>query len=171
MIYGSNDERRKHIQNRIDGKKELVKYFPVVKKVVQQFDGKVYNCKLDKALKEATTDEQHPYGAVYCHIAYGGWIEIVAHGCNHGMSESVSILYIAKSDLKDGKRIDAAQWLEHINNNYAGLMKEISGLEHDLETIDDTLKQIEMLKKQIKTLVEPLSWTTRDAYGISRITV
>lgn len=167
MIYGSNDDRKKYIQAKIDAKRGLIKYFPVIKNVVQDFDGKVYNCKLDRAIREATVNDQQPRGGCYCHIAYNDWIEI----CAYIGSESFDFLYFKKSDLKDGKRIDAAVWLDNINSHYAKLMQDITRLERDLEVIDDTLSKVEILKKQIETLVEPLTWTTRDAYNIGRITI
>ena len=46
MIYGSNEDKRKYIESRIRGLKGLTHYFPIIKKVIQEFDGKVYNCRL-----------------------------------------------------------------------------------------------------------------------------
>ena len=174
MIYGSNEDKRKYIQSKIDGLKGLQHYFPIIKKVIQEFDGKVYNCRLDKAIQEAAAayDLDHfidrgNRGGVYCHITYGKYIEI----CAYQGSSTFDFFYMDKKDLKDGKRIDAAVWLENVNRHYAKLMQDITGLERDLETIDDVLTKLEILKSQIKALVEPLSWTTRDAYNISNIRI
>lgn len=168
MIYGTSEDRKNHIQKKINNKRDLVKYFPIIKKVVQSFDGKVYNVKLDRALSDATKENPDDRaGKVYCHIAYNDWIEI----CSYNAGESITWLYIRKDQLKDGKRIDAAVWLEDINKHYARLMKDITGLERDLETIDDTMEKIKILKDQIRALVAPLDYTTRDVYGISTITV
>ena len=174
MIYGTNEDRKRFIEKKIEAKQGMIRFFPIVKKVIQEFDGKCYNCKLDAALKEAaaTYDLDHwitkdNRAGVYCHINYHDWIEITAYINN----ESVDLFYMRKDELKDGKRIDASVWLENINRHYEQLMKDINNLKRDLETIDSTLEQIEILKKQLNALVAPLSWTTRDAYNIHRITI
>lgn len=166
MYFGTEEQRREHIQKKIDAKKAMLPYFPIIKKVVQQFDGKCYNCKLDKAIEEATKG----IGAVN---VYAGterdnhYIYIRAY-VDH---ESKYLFYMSKDQLKDGKRIDASKWFEYLNAEYGRTLQEIHQMESDLVTIDDTLKKVEMLKKQIEVLIDPLSWEVRDAYNIGRITI
>jgi len=174
MIYGTNEDKKKHIENKIAAKTGMIRFFPIVKKVIQQFDGKCYNCRLDAALKEAAASYDLDHwiskdnrAGLYCHTNCHGWIEITAYINN----ESIDLFYMRKDQLKDGKRIDAAVWLDIINKHYESLMKDINNLKRDLETIDTTLEQIEILKKQLEALIEPLSWTTRDAFNIHRITI
>jgi len=163
MFFGTNEDRKNRIQKMIDAKKAMLPCFPLVKKIIQDFDGKCYNCKLDKAIEEAAkAANMNIYAGVERNSIY------IRAYYDH---ESKYLFYFHKDDLKEGKRIDAAKWFEYINAEYSRTQKEIYQMQNELLTIDDTMKQIEVLKKQIETLVEPLSWEVRDTYNISRITI
>ena len=59
MRYCSREEADKDITAYIEELRKCAGIIPAIKKTVQEFDGKVLNCRLEKALEAATGEYIH----------------------------------------------------------------------------------------------------------------
>ena len=132
-------------KNRIEVYREAAALFPVVKKIVQSFDGKCLNCRLEKALQEAT--EKH----IYVSKRYR-FLEIEYYPMHHG-AHSQTIARISLDKLPDGKRIPAELIIESLHEQRVKFLKSAANLEMDIEKIDmyekDADKEIINLAKEL----------------------
>ena len=59
MFIGSTRESQdKQAQMEVEARREAAAAFPFIRPVLQRFNGKVYNCRFEKALKEAAEIEE-----------------------------------------------------------------------------------------------------------------
>lgn len=130
---------------------------PTIKKVFQDFNGKIYNCRVEKAIQAAT-------GEYIKGEKRGEGISFYTY--NRG--NCFTLARMTYKDMTDGKRINAAQVCESLNENRARLLEEAANLERQLETIGETLKQLEQLKKTWEKIAGGLEWAIIDNYGIKR---
>ena len=50
------EDKKKRIASEIKKLKNAASFYPVIKPIIQSFDGKVFNCRLEKALQEAVNN-------------------------------------------------------------------------------------------------------------------
>lgn len=156
----------------IQGMEEANSVLPVVRKVMRDFDGKVFNCRLEKALKEALPDHR-----IYVSTSYETIIEINFHP-DHGSNNWITLLsghkttakYYdpEKSFLTPEKRIDAAKALDLIEAKRVERLKRINEYKIFLENEQQIMQQLSILYKQIGTITATIPYTMRDYFGINR---
>ena len=162
MNYNGCDCKKVAIE-RIEGYRAAAAIFPVVRRVLSEFSGKVYNVKVDRALKEAVGDA----GSIYSRMEQR-YISIEFCGTDCHQWHTVAYLSRDKA-LPDGKRLDAAAMIESARKQYADNLARAYEIE-DAGTRAEALKnQIEALYKAAEAVVDSVSYEAQDIYGIRRL--
>lgn len=127
-----------------------------VKAVVQEFNGKVYNCRFDNAIKART--------ACYVGHGYGGnWLEI--RRCDAPYSESAgAVIMVRKENILDGKRINAEKLIAKIDKSQTYRNKQIMRLSGELTWIEGVVEGINEQIRMLNKMVDSLSSETLDIY-------
>ena len=127
-----------------------------VKAIVQEFDGKVYNCRFDNAIKEKT--------ACYVGHGYGGnWLEIRRRDAPYSESAG-SVTMIRKETILDGKRINAKKLIAGIDSGTTSRNKQIMRLSGELTWIEGVVEGINEQIRLLNKMVDSLSSETLDIY-------
>lgn len=169
MIYNES-ERIKELQSEVSALRQAARQIAKVKKVVAEFDGKVYNCRLDNAIGALSDDNYR----LVMYAAYGSYIYI---DCRvQSENKSVTLMYLRKPQtgtetdyFTDKKRVKAAEIIESLNNKYSELMKEAAEIERTIESIDVSIQQIKQLKSMINGIINAMPTKVVDVYGLKRI--
>lgn len=178
MVYGAENQK-KTIQNRIEALREAADQIKRIKKLVQSFDGKIYNKRFDEALAGLSGENFRIYGS----NSYG-WYYIHYIPRHGSYNDSITLLtgYSCKAENKisedhqkeefiifdTNKRIKAAAMIEGLNRKYAELLKEAYELEETFKNIDQILNQVKKAKEILSAIVAPLPSIIIDTYGIKR---
>lgn len=147
----------KKAQQRIDNLRSAADMATKITKVIEQFDGKVYNCRFDKALKEAVgnrirTEKRYTLLAIYT------WPDT--------SYDSITIATLDISDMQDGKRINAEKLIESTRKYREDLLRKAYEIETGMTfapQIQDYIRQsIDKLNKYLDTIPSDI----RDIYGL-----
>lgn len=169
MSFYTEEDAIKATEKDIAAYEEANAILPAVRKVVREFDGKVFNCRLEKALKELD-----PRLVVFTHyettieIAYrpscgnNNWVTLFS-----GSKPSCRYYSEKNSFLTPEKRIDAAKALELMEVKRAERLKEITEYKIFLEHYAETKRQLSMLKKQIDTITSNIPYKMRDYFRMN----
>lgn len=157
MRYYTREDAEKATRERIKELRTYAGMIPTIKKVFQDFNGKIYNCRVDKAIQAAT-------GEYIGSKKRSENIDFYIY--NRGQCFTLASMSI--KDMSDGKRVNATQVRDSLNEYRAKMLKEAAELDKQLETIDETLNQFEQLKKTWEKLAGGLEWAIIDNYGIKR---
>jgi len=158
MLYFENEEKRKEYCTReIDRLRQEATYTATIVKVLSDFDGKVLNVRLAKALSQA--------------LGFNVWLDhrYSWFHMEHFSGNTTTTIFSGKDeDLIDGKRIDAAKLIQDTREKREKWLREAQEIENNLSTIDSTLEQIQELKKALQALTRPINSRVREAYNIER---
>ena len=135
------------------------RFFRSLKKVIQSFDGKCLNCRLEKALREATDK--------YICVSKSCRSLVIEYYPDRPGTHSQTIARISLDKLPEGKRIPSELIIESLHEKRIELLKSASNLEKDMENIDMYEQQFEYYKKQIDKLRESMNTETRYLYHLS----
>lgn len=154
-MYYTRQDAEKKTRERVDTLRECAALIPQIKKVVATFDGKVYNKRLPEAIQAATgqcisTERRGEYLNFY----------------RYERGDCFTLLSIKADEMPDGKRIEAEQFNNSLNENRARMLKEAAQIEEQLQSIDAVIDKIEQLKKLYSAITSPLNSRLRDNYGI-----
>lgn len=154
--YRSTEEQQKDLNSRIESYRAAAALAPIVIKVLKTFDNKVYNCRLDKAIREATDNKigvYNQYGFISIYATY-------TTNYNH-----INLATFRIEDLKN-KRIDAEKLIEQAKTAREQLLKkayEIETLSGQADNIREYIRQtIEKLESMCKDLPDDI----REIYNI-----
>lgn len=158
-MYGyTKNEQDNAVQSYIDAYRKAAALYPAIKKVIQNFDKKVFNKRLETALQEGTGArvfvENRP-NMIDVHV-YGG-----------PRSTWITLAILQKEDFVDGKRIDAGKLIESLTDHRNTLLQTAARYEKQIEEIDQIKIQIKQIKKLLNDVLEPYDYTMRDIYGIN----
>jgi hypothetical protein len=157
-FYGNIEEANKEAQQRAAAYRTATNLIPTITKVVKDFDGKVYNCRLEKALKEATNNEVFCSKNDYC-------LEIYTYQ-RQGYSRRINLAYIKAEDLKDGKRIPAAKIIESFQSHRETLLKNAFEIESDMENMQYVKAYIKETIEKLEKYCRSFNTDLRDIYGL-----
>lgn len=143
--------------------REAVGYCPAVRKVLYQFDGKVYNKRFDDAIREATNHKAYVYRNSYNR----DWIDIYFN--NPFGYGNCTLLSFKLSELPEGKRIDAYELSKKLNEKRESILKNAYAIESAIEEAPETLERLQNLIDLINQIVQPLPSEFVDAYSLSKI--
>ena len=165
MYYGCSSEETKAeaIQKTVIEYRAAAGLFPAIRKVLEQFDGKVFNCRLEKALQEATGRRLY--------VKKDGYrVEIYYYGDTYsGGCSWISLAMIPVDSLTDGKRIPAALLIDSARKQREEHLKDAAALEENAGKIPEVKKQIKYFIEQANKLAQALPSELRDVYGIKYI--
>lgn len=159
-MYNGFGDPAEELKKRATAYRNAAGLFPAVRKTAETFDGKVYNCRFEKALQEATGSR------VFAAKRYK-WIEIYIYEDGR----QITLAQIAQDALKDGKRIPADMIIESAREHRESLLKRATELETAIEKVPDIRRQIETLSGMICQLRDSIPYEVRDVYRLDyRIT-
>lgn len=140
------DEAKETAAKRLaEDHREAAQLFAEIRPVITEFDGKVYSCRFEKALQDKTGRR------IYCRKECGGkWLTIYYYSKN--FNQQMTIAGIKIDDMTDGKRINAARFLESGRERYIDHLKRAASLETAIQKAPEIKKQIAELTKMINVL-------------------
>lgn len=156
IYYRSTEERQKDLNNRIESYRQAAAHVPQIIKTLKQFDGKVYNCRLDKALREATN------GKVGVYNQYG-FISIYA--CYTTNYHHINFATFRIEDLKN-KRIDAEKLIEQVKAARESLLDKAYKIETYSEQADNIREYVKQSIEKLESICKSLPDDIREIYNI-----
>jgi len=157
------DKERKDsaVMAKVKAYREAAACYPVVSKIVWQFDGKCFNCKLQNAIQAA--------GArVYIEKRYK-WLEFTLYLKNN--PGGLMIAQIPLDAMPDGKRIPAALILESLRSYRETHLKQAAELEATISQVEFLEMQLEHFKAQLEKIRDSIPYEARSIYHLDyRIT-
>lgn len=168
MFFGNAQEKREEAQKEADALRFAASQICKVKKVVLAFDGKIYNCKFDKAIQELSENKT----MFYCHSSYG-WLYLECHTLQNKTITLLTTKAAEKEKEKDcfteKKRIKAENMIDLLNSKYGECLKRATEIENSMQTLDQKLQQIAQLKKAINHIVSEIPSEVTNIYGMKYI--
>lgn len=163
-MYGFYDEeaRRAGCQKTAAAHREAAGLFPAIRRVFEQFDGKVFNCRLEKALQEATGRRVYVKKDDYK-------IEIYTYMDDYRGSSWYTLAFLKNDALADGKRIPAAAFIDSARNYRENHLKEAAKLDDAGEAAPEIKKQVDYFIEQANRLVNSLPYPVQEMYHVSRV--
>lgn len=153
----ANEEKHEEVKKRIAKYREAGQMLPIITEVLKKFDGKVFNCRLEKALQEATGNR------IFCKNEYGRSICIYYYFCSYTIT--LASLPIEKA-LTDNKRINAAALIEDAQQRSKNFFVRACRIETQEPQVEEIKKRIEQLQKAVEALMNPLDYDLREIYGL-----
>lgn len=151
-----------------------------LKPVIQSFDGIIYNCRFDDAIKQLSDDDytlwvDHrngffaiDYMTRHCYRSetylMQGYDYIASNKTDHTGSGY-------KSQWKffsDNKRIDAAKMIQSLNDFRADLLHQAYELEKTAEELPETLAHIAMLRDSLEKISRSIPISAIDIVGVAK---
>ena len=162
MRFHSTMDRKKFTDDLIADLRETADLYPVIAKVLQAYDGKVFNCRLQKALQDAT-------GARIFAEKKTKFIEIYIYTSRQRECRTLATLSI--DAMQDGKRINAAAFIEDARERRAKHLQRAAQIAQQVQQAQQIKDQVLQLQKALQAITEPLAWEVREIYGLNyRIT-
>ncbi len=157
-FYGNIEEAHQAARTRANAYRTAAGYINNVAKVVKEFDGKVYNCRFDKALKEATEHR------VFCNKTQYTF-EIYTYPESH-YSFHIGLANIKAEDLTDGKRIPADKIIKSLQDHREMLLRKAYDIESHIDEMQQALAYIEQTKNKLEAYCRSFNTDLRDIYNI-----
>ena len=156
IYYRSTEERQKDLNNRIESYRQAAAHVPQIIKTLKQFDGKVYNCRLDKALRKATN------GKVGVYNQYG-FISIYA--CYTTNYHHINFATFRLEDLEN-KRINAEKLIEQVKAARENLLDKAYKVETYSEQADNIREYVKQSIEKLESICKSLPDDIREVYNI-----
>jgi len=140
--------------------REIANLFPIFRKVFQQFDGKVYNCRFEKALQEATGKyirTEWNYSGSVLHIECYSSV----------MGRSLYLASLDKKDMTDGKRLNAEKLTESAKDRSDDFRRRAEALDATAGKVDDIRQQVKAAEKLIRGLIDSLPCEALDVWNLN----
>ena len=163
MFYGTDSQRIEKIKNHIEELRDLAALYPAVKKVIDAFNGKVYNKRFSEALKKELCEKAN----IYSDKRYNN-VEICA--CTRNPHSNFhTLVYVKLDDLIDGKRISADLFNESLRVHRETLLKEALALESTLPKVNEIVSQLKQLTDTYRSIYGAIPYDIRDTWNIKYI--
>ncbi len=154
--YRSTEEQQKDLNSRIESYRSAAALAPIVIKVLKTFDNKVYNCRLDKAIREATDNKIGVYNQY-------GFISIYAtYTTNY---HHINLATFRIEELEN-KRIDADKLIEQVKTARENLLKKAYQIETTAQQADNIREYIRQSIEKLESLCRDLPDDIREIYNI-----
>lgn len=153
--YGyTTEEQNKAAENLISDYEYLATLYRELVPVLERFDGKVFNCRLEKAIQEATKKR------IYCRNN-GHCIDVYAYTPNFNQMRTICAV-----KTPENKRIIADEWMQNARERREGFLKAAEQLRQAMPRIDTIKEQIKQLTKALDGITGGLSYEIQDIYGL-----
>ena len=130
--------------------------FQPFKRVTEEFDGKVLNCRYEKALKEAAGRGVF-VKKYYKYLHIGIWEQ----------GQEFIIASVELEKMPDGKRIPAALLIDSAREQRADFLKRAAELEAAPEKAKAIKEQFTQISKVVDALRDSLPYEAREIYGLN----
>lgn len=157
MKYYNRADADKATAERIENLRKYAGYIPTIKKTVREFNNKIFNCRLEKALQAATGD--------YIRVEKR-YNNITLYAYNKGDCYTLGVMSI--DSMTDGKRINSDNLCDSLNEYRTKLLSEAATIEEQQKQVDVVLARLNELKKVYNHITNELNYTIIDNYGIKR---
>ena len=165
LNYYSEEQKVTKIRELAEEYRNAAELFPIIRPVIESFDGKVFNCRLDKALRELFEKT----GRYICARREYGALKIYYYETTYHGSAQFMLASIPESKLPEGKRIPAADLINSAREQRESNLKVAASLDENIAVMQTTKKQIEYLVSQINRIVDPLPSAIQDIYGFRHV--
>lgn len=159
MYFSDRKSQIKACETYSQRRRQAAGLYPIISKVLRDFDGKIYNVRLERALQEAAQPEH-----IYCQKRYK-FIEIYAYIG----TDTFTLCQINQDDLTDGKRIPAEKMIESAQERRENLLKEAAKMDYFAANIDGIKEQLNDLKKAYNAILENIPYTAQDILNVKRM--
>lgn len=157
-FYGNYEEADKEARGRAADYRTAAGYIPAITKVIKDFDGKVYNCRLEKALRAATDNKVSCEKTQYS-------LTIYTYPTKN-YSYRIRLADIKAEDLPEGKRIPAAKILESFTAHRESLLKLAYDIESNIDQMQQVKAYIQETKNKLEAYCRSFNTDLRDIYNI-----
>lgn len=155
MFY-SKDAQEKEMSARIKARREAAALFPAIRKTAEMFDGKVLNCRFEKALKEA---------AGRCVFVEKRSQFVYIEMYDRGTVLTLATMKI--SEMADGKRINATALIEDAKQQRLSHLQKAADMERAFENAEVTRRQLNELKKLVEKVLADVPYEVRDVCNLN----
>lgn len=157
MNLYNREQQDKYLKNRIEELKAAANLAPAIIKVFEDFDNKVFNIKLSRALYETTGKY------IRCEKRYQS-LEVYYYEHDH----YYILANIKIDELIDGKRIPANLFIQSARDHQQKALKTAADIQKAIDNIDYTIDQINQLKKAIKGVINDIPYEVLDVYRLEK---
>ena len=157
-FYGNIEAANTAAHRIVDEYRNAASYILAVTKVVKDFDGKVYNCRFDKALKAATDNRVYVDKTQYYFQIYT-WV-------NNNYSRHITLASIKPDDLIDGKRIPADKIIESLKDHRESILKKAYTIESTIDQMPQARAYIMQTKEKLESFCRSFPDELRDIFDI-----
>lgn len=160
MNFLTEEQKAEEVKKRIEGYRSAAQYYITIKSVLEKFDGKVFNCKLEKALQEATGLH------IYANKRYRN-LEIYFYNsqCSNRTMSFVGL--DLDTALTDGKRINAKAIIDDLLRNCQDFQKRAYRLEMQMKQVDAVRERVKQLESALHALTSPLDYELKEIYSLN----
>jgi hypothetical protein len=167
-MYSTEEAIKKTLQD-IDEIEAVNRILPAIKKVVEKWDGKVFNKRFGTDLEALNLP-----GHIYLSTRYENSWEINYHPENtnnwytvlHGSKPSCKYYTHDNSFVDENKRVSAEQAFKIIEAGRVERLQRITSYREHLATWEVKKAQIDLLKKQLKAITDTIPYTMQDYFNI-----
>lgn len=153
----SIEEATKTAVQRVEMYRSAAALIPAAVKVIDQFDGKVYNCRFDKALAAAVprlrAEKRYNTLAIYTYP-------------EHNYSRAFTLADVKFEDMPDGKRISADKLRESARAHRENLLRTAYEIETSIETMPQTMAYYQETVDKMNDFLKRIPSEIRDMYGL-----
>ena len=163
-MYGYNTEesRREGCLKTAAAHREAAALFPAIRKVFEQFDGKVLNCRLEKALQEATERRIYVRKDEYS-------VEVYIYINDYRGNTWYTLAHVTASKLKDGKRIPAADLIKSARERREDNLRTAAELEAAPGKVPEIIERVQYFVSMANQMLKGLPYEVCDMYNISTV--
>lgn len=154
--YHSTEDQKKDLDSRVESYRRVAGYAPAIIKVLKQFDGKVFNCRLDKAIMEATNNEIRVYKR-YDFVEIYGYFTTNYH--------QITLARFRTEDLVN-KRIDAEKIINQVITAREELLKKAYSVETYAAQADNIREYVRQSIDKLEKMCRAIPDDIRDIYNI-----
>ena len=178
MSRYNNEDARKLVELEIQNRKEALKLYPEIIKVVEQFDGKVLNKRLETALKKVNE-------RLCCKRGYSDFRIVFTMNRRYEMSSTGNTIYLRyfylelntwletyrinkmEDSFLENERIRASVLIDSLLKGKEHMEKTIEQLQIGVYRADEWKARIEQLEKEICSVKKEIPGIIADYYGIN----
>lgn len=159
--YYDDESRRAGCLKTAQAHRDAAALFPEIRKVFEQFDGKVFNCRLEKALQDATGRKIYVSKSSYN-------IEVYIYLNDYRGNSCYTLARAKNESLKDGKRIQANEFIQSAREIREKHLQEAAQLETAPDIMPKMVENIKYFISQANKITDAIPYSLQEMYGISK---
>ena len=169
-MFGTYEDKKKELTREAQSLRAAASNLYKIKKVVNAYNGKVYNCRFDEEIKKLCDDKIR----IHSHVNYYGYFIIDFY--DKATNKTVNLIYTKKATkdtettlFTDTKRIKADCFINELNEKYSELLQRAAEIERAGAEIEKTLEQLKSLKRAMNCIIGGLPSEVTSVYNLKHI--